>query len=369
MPLIQRNSKFSEINRWFLMWEILYFGNRFGKLNKSGSIAMIRKKELSVFIRLSFLVIFLFLISCGTKTVMMTVLRPAEINLKHYPKIALGDFVNPRGRIDQHALDLRDALTQQLIATKRFEVVDRQTLGKIIQEQKLAASGLIDEKSAPTLGKLLGASALIFGRITTDRYHQELVHAPPYKDKKGKSHQRHSWKGKYELSANIKIVDVQTGKILTAKELSAVAKAETSALDKAPPKIDSNALYRKCVAKIAAQFRRMVAPYQIKVKAQFLVDDKVPETKKAIGLFKAGEWDAGEALLKRAAMKPGLKPELRAKVYYDLGLAQMYLGQHDAAIENIRHALELKPDESRYQKVLRTAKEEKAKAEKLKQQL
>ena len=113
----------------------------------------------------------------------------------------------------------------------------------------------------------------------------------------------------------------------------------------------------------------MIAPYQIKVKAQFLVDDKVPETKKAVALFKAGDWDAGERLLKKAIAKPFLKPELRAKVYYDLGLAQMYLGQHDASIENIRHALELKPDEKRYQKALRTAREEKAKAEKLKQQL
>ena len=327
------------------------------------------KKYFSVFFRLSIFMLLLSLFSCGTKTVMMTVLRPAEINLKNYPKIALGDFVNSYGRIDQHALDLRDALTRQLIATKRFEVVDRQTLGKIIQEQKLAASGLIDASSAPALGKLLGASALIFGRITTDRYHQELVHSPPYKDKKGKSHQRHSWKGKYELSANIKIVDVQTGKILTAKELTAVEKAETSALDKAPPKIDRNALYKKCLNKIAIQFRHMIAPYQIKVKAQFLVDDKVPETKKAVALFKAGDWDAGEQLLKRATAKPFLKPELRAKVYYDLGLAQMYLGQHDASIENIRHALELKPDEKRYQKALRTAREEKAKAEKLKQQL
>ena len=327
------------------------------------------KKNLSMLFRLSIFAVFLSLISCSTKTVMMTVLRPAEINLKSYPKIALGDFVNSYGRIDQHALDMRDALTQQLIATKRFDVVDRQTLGKIIQEQKLAASGLIDATSAPALGKLLGASALIFGRITTDRYHQDLVHSPPYKDKKGKSHQRHSWKGKYELSVNIKIVNVQTGKILTAKELTAVERAETSALDKAPPKIDSNALYKKCLSHIAMQFRRMIAPYQIKVKAQFLVDDKVPETKKAVSLFKAGEWDSGKALLKKASEKPFLKPEFRAKVFYDLGLAQMYLGQHDASIENIRHALELKPDEKRYQKALRMAKEEKAKAQKLKQQL
>ncbi len=330
---------------------------------------MYLKRCVSLLFYFSLALILFALPSCNTKTVMVSVLRPAEINLKNYPKIALGDFVNKYGRIDQHALDMRDALTQQLIDSKRFEVVDRQTLGKILQEQRLAASGLIDEKSAPALGKLLGASALIFGRITTDRYHQELVHSPPYKDKKGISHQRHSWHGSYELAVNIKIVDVQTGKILAVKTLTAKENAKTTAVDKAPRKIDPNPLYEKCLAKIASQFRHIIAPYRVKVKAQFLVDDKVPETKKAVALFKAGEWQSGEALLKKATSRPMLKPEIRAKIFYDLGIAQMYLGEHDAAIANIRHAIQLAPDESRYQKALRTAREEKARAEKLNQQL
>ncbi len=330
---------------------------------------MWQKTNMRSMFLLAFFPLLLFLFSCNTKTVMVSVLRPAEINLKDYHKIALGDFVNSYGRIDQHALDIRDALTQQLIATKRFDVVDRQTLGRIIQEQRLAASGLIDEKSAPALGKLLGASALIFGRITTDRYHQDLVHSPPYKDKKGNSHQRHSWKGRYDLAVNIKIVDVQTGKILTVKTLTAREKAETSAVDKAPRKIDPNALYEKCLAKIAAQFRHIIAPYRVKVKAQFLVDDKVPETKKAVALFKAGDWKNGKNVLKKASSKPFLKPEIRAKIFYDLGLAQIYSGEYEAAITNIRHAIQLKPDEKRYQKALRTAKEEKARADKLRRQL
>jgi len=331
-----------------------------------GTAMKIRKHTL---LSLAVVLVTLLLFSCSTKTVMMTVMRPAEINLKNYSKIALGDFTNARGVVDRHALDLSDVLTRQLLATNRFEVIDRQKLGVILKEQKLAASGLIDERSAPQLGHLLGASALIFGRITTDRYHQEVHHGTPYKDKKGKTHQRHTRKGRYDLAATIKIVDVQTGKILTAKELSASATNETSALDKTPPPIDSNRLYKKCLDKIALQFRHMIAPYKAKVRAQFVVDGDVPETKKAVALFKANEWDAGLALLKNAALKPYLKPEKKAKVYYDLGLAQMYLGQHDEAIANLRHALQLMPNESRYQKALRTAKEEKAKAEKLKEQL
>lgn len=328
---------------------------------------MSKKKQKRLLILI--VLIALILNACGTKTVLMTVTRPAEINLKHYQKIALGDFVNARGQTNQHALDVRDAFTNQLINSKRFEVVDRQALGKILEEQKLAISGLIDENSAPQIGKLLGASALIFGRITQDHFKEEVKQTGTYKDKKGKQHKRFKRYASYTLGVNLKIVDVQTGKILTSKELKTYQKAETTAVDKTPAKIDKQALYQKCLADISSQFRHLIAPYKVTVKAQFLVDDKVPATKRAVALFKADEWENGLKVLKEALSRPISKSELRAKVYYDLGLAQMYLGQNDQAIVNLTKAIELKPDEGRYQKALKTAKEEKKKAEKLKEQL
>lgn len=311
----------------------------------------------------------LLLNACGTKTVLMTVTRPAEINLKNYQKIALGDFVNARGQTDQHALDLRDAFTNQLINTKRFEVVDRQALGRILEEQKLAISGLIDESSAPQIGKLLGASALIFGRITQDQFKEEVKQTGTYKDKKGKQHKRFKRYASYTLGVNLKIVDVQSGKILISKELKSIQKAEATAVDKRPARIDKQNLYQKCLADISTQFRHMIAPYKVTVKAQFLVDDKVPATKRAVAFFKADEWEKGLQVLKKALNRPIHDKKLKAKVYYDLGLAQMYLGRHEEAIQNLTRALELKPNESRYQKALKTAKEEKKKAEKLKGQL
>jgi len=319
---------------------------------------------LGVFIASAFVLTF-----CSTKTVTMTVLRPAEVNLKHYSKIALGDFVNPRGKIDQHARDVADLLTSRMIASGRFEVVDREHLKTILKEQTLAASGLIDETSAPELGKLLGASALIFGRIQQDRYKEELTKDDPYKDKKGNTHQRQRRKGVYSLTAIIKIIDVQTGKILTVKEIPVTETKQTSALDKKPPVIDRQALYQQCLNKLADRFMQVVAPYKQQVRAAFVMDDHLPEAKNAVAMFKAGEWDSGLALLKQAVRKPGLKTEVRAKAFYNLGLAQMYLGQHDQAIENLKKALNLKPDEGRYQKALKKAKKEKREAQRLKEQL
>ncbi len=325
-------------------------------------------KKIFVF-GLSLFVMTLLLTFCSTKTVVMTVMRPAEVNLKNYPKIAFGDFTNPAGRVDRHARDVAEILTARLIATGRFDVVDREHLKTILKEQTLAASGLIDESSAPELGRLLGASALIFGRIQTDHYQEKVSKDKPYKDKKKRTHQRHHRYGTYRFTVAVKIIDVQTGKILTVKEIDVEEKAHTSALDKPAPPIDRQALYKRCLDKVALRFEHLVAPYKQKVRAAFVMDDQLPGAKKAVGLFKAGEWDTGLELLKQEISKPGLKPEVQAKAFYNLGLAQMYLGQHDQAIVNLKKALSLQPDESRYQKALKQAKAEKEEAERLKEQL
>lgn len=74
----------------------------------------------------SLLLLTLFLVlSCGTSAMMLTVKRPAEVNLKGYSKIAVGDIADPNGRISQHSRDISEVLTSTLFDTKRFEVLDR----------------------------------------------------------------------------------------------------------------------------------------------------------------------------------------------------------------------------------------------------
>lgn len=55
--------------------------------------------------------------------------------------------------------------TTTLVKDGRFEVVERALLQKIIQEQKLGMTGLIDKKSSAELGKILGVKTIITGSI------------------------------------------------------------------------------------------------------------------------------------------------------------------------------------------------------------
>ncbi len=338
-------------------------------------ITFLRRRIVVLVIMLSMLFL---LFGCGTSAMMLTVKRPAEVNLKGYSKIAIGDIAGPNGRVNQHARDMADVLTSTLFDTKKFEVLDRQNLSKLMQEQKLSMSGLIDESSAVELGKIIGSAVLVFGRLQKDSYKESSSKKDwVEKKKKGKkghkrtvriNHTTYYREGDYKLSLNVKLVDIQTAKILAAKTLSAEATKSVSETDAAAPSIDRDKLYNKCMKNIKKQFKKLVAPYKVKVKAEFLTDDALPEVKAALVQFKIKEWDAGVELLKNATTKGGLKPKVQAKAFYNYGLAKMYGGEPAEAVELFKKAMSLKPDSSRYQKAILKAKEEVQKNEKLKAQ-
>jgi tetratricopeptide (TPR) repeat protein/TolB-like protein len=58
-----------------------------------------------------------------------------------------------------------DSLITALTQVPDFVLVDRATLGHLLKEQALQQSGLVDDKTAVRLGKLLGVQAIIHGRV------------------------------------------------------------------------------------------------------------------------------------------------------------------------------------------------------------
>ena len=55
--------------------------------------------------------------------------------------------------------------TTTMVQDGRFEVVERALLRKIVEEQKLGMTGLIDESSSAQLGKILGVKTIISGSV------------------------------------------------------------------------------------------------------------------------------------------------------------------------------------------------------------
>jgi TolB-like protein len=81
-------------------------------------------------------------------------------------KIAVIEFSNLDGKVTEFGKFLSEELITRLFITKKFEVVERQLLVKILEEHKLNLTGIVDPVSAKELGKILGVDAIASGTIT-----------------------------------------------------------------------------------------------------------------------------------------------------------------------------------------------------------
>ncbi len=76
------------------------------------------------------------------------------------------------------AKELADPMTEEMIAQlvtlRRFKVIERSALDKVLEEQSLQASGLVDEKTATNLGKLAGADAIVLGSLNISKNHTKV---------------------------------------------------------------------------------------------------------------------------------------------------------------------------------------------------
>ncbi len=80
-------------------------------------------------------------------------------------KIAVVEFPDLDGNVTVLGRFIAEELTTRLVKTNKIDVVERPLLKRIMEEQKLNATGLIDDKSAIRFGRVMGAVALVTGTI------------------------------------------------------------------------------------------------------------------------------------------------------------------------------------------------------------
>ena len=145
--------------------------------------------------------------------------------------------------------DLAEAVTDELVAglfnnssyrnLKFFELISRDELDRILEEQRLSVSGLLDESSAAEVGNLKGVHVLLLGKVTTTHvttstpdphvYNVErvvVVGKEKYTTDDGKTAERDvraTVKATYteyykqataEVGGSYRIIEVETGKII-----------------------------------------------------------------------------------------------------------------------------------------------------------
>lgn len=89
-----------------------------------------------------------------------------ELTDKQKTTIAVAEFVDLNGNSSDFGKFLAEELVTRLYKTKKLKVIERQRLDKVIAEQKLSLTDMIEASSAKRIGRILGVDAIVAGTIS-----------------------------------------------------------------------------------------------------------------------------------------------------------------------------------------------------------
>lgn len=126
------------------------------------------------------------------------------------PRLAVREFESKTGG-DVPASAITEMMTTELYEAGLFTLVEREKLNYVADEIRLSQSGLMDEATAPELGKIKGAQYSMTGAVT--EYHYKAaggaVPIPGVGGAGGVSNTAY-------VTLDIRIIDNQTGEVVYA---------------------------------------------------------------------------------------------------------------------------------------------------------
>ena len=116
--------------------------------------------------------------------------------------------------------ELSDMLSNELLGTGVFKVVERKKLNSVLSEQDLGASGRVSKSSAAKMGKITGAQYLITGSVASF-------------EESGSKGGRFSFKGisvggkkkTASLGIDVRVINATTGEVEYARTVEATSKS------------------------------------------------------------------------------------------------------------------------------------------------
>lgn len=96
--------------------------------------------------------------------VMIVFLAFSNLGAETKPSVAVLDFES-LGTEDYLGKAVAEIIRTTLVSNKNYLIVERAQISKALSEQKFQQSGIIDDKSAVEIGKVLGADLIIVGSV------------------------------------------------------------------------------------------------------------------------------------------------------------------------------------------------------------
>lgn len=136
-------------------------------------------------------------VSCATQ-------KPASYDMdkRYFIAVAEFNFKTPQGEKSNRESELaRQKIMDMLLDSGRIRLIERDKLDKIISEQQLGETGLVDADSAAKIGKLAGVDAVLIGEIV-----------PQKLNKKDKSNEP-----EFEVTISGRLINTTTGEVLASE--------------------------------------------------------------------------------------------------------------------------------------------------------
>lgn len=170
-----------------------------------------------------FLLITVVISGCS-QTVSIRVLEPSQIErAASTKKISVAEFKNDSVGLSNN---IEAQLANKKIDNKNyFTMISRKDFKKIIDEQKIQNSGLVNVSDAVEVGNLIGAEAIISGSVSKvasndTKYFSERIGCADSKCKTFTVYKVRCTKRIVSLSADIRMIDVAKGDIIYADTIS-----------------------------------------------------------------------------------------------------------------------------------------------------
>lgn len=288
---------------------------------------------------------------------------PAK-ELENVKKIAILDFGTVASATSKEAgadlgSKMADYLTSDLLVDYRgrsgrcyidsartdiYTIVERAQLTKILEEQKLSTSDLVSEDQAVSVGKLLGADAVVLGNISYD-YKDERSKSE-VKDKEGRITIYHTLKRTTMTEARMKIILVSTGEVIgqTSASKSLYSDATTKSTPPAETAVTSAAkLAEEAARTISGVLANYFSPYYSPYTFTFekVKNDELQERAKDANEFiRLGEIDKAYEMFNAIYSVD----QYNAQLLFNMAVLEEVGGNYEKAQKLYASAVNVDPD-------------------------
>lgn len=213
----------------------------------------------------------LALTGCAAPNFTTKVTLPANFTEpSRFTRIAVLPFDGKQG--SDMATEVEGMLAAITLNDKQhFELIDRQSLAKVMDEMKFGQSGLVDPKTAAKIGKMVGANGIYTGKIS--EYSHSDSHYSEKRREKKREYTVSCTKRQGHISFTPKLVEVSSGKIIYANNIKGT-KTDYHCSDSESSLDSVEDIMRGAKADVLNQMRKDVAPFVENVVISVVTTDE-----------------------------------------------------------------------------------------------